>query len=311
MNATEPVNTPTIVSADYWGGLFTRNPDFCSWQAPQQSEVKRAVSACLVEGPSPLRVLDFGVGAFGLYRALGDELMQRIALTAISESQQHDPADPFLQQHKVRIEVGANLLPLADIPPASQDRVLCTYVFAYLDPPTRANALFAFTRLLTTNGTLVLVLHHPDGERAKKFRKAAPYWPMAREIYACLLRGQQTEAKMQMQALTNFLDSTFPEEQTFRNYLASYLKTATGFLSTYCESSSDGVHITDEALSDCRATQRSIDREYCMTCQSFNPVKDPATDLSLPEELTLLGVKECMDPRSGAPIANVLTAIRG
>ena len=130
-----------------------------------------------------------GIGSMGLYRSLEDELMSRIRLTGISESQQHDAADPWVARHAIEIAVGPDLAPLANVAAASQDRIVCTYVLDYLSDPMRSDALIAFARVMLPGAKLVLVLHHPHGRRANKFRRSRPYWPMAHDVYAHLLGG--------------------------------------------------------------------------------------------------------------------------
>jgi SAM-dependent methyltransferase len=312
MTPIEVAGSVQAASAGYWGRIFKRNQEFCSWQAPQQLHVLNAVRACLNETLGPLSVLDFGVGSMGLYRSLGDELMRRITLSGISESPQHDPADPLFARYRIRIAIGPGLSPLAHILSHSQDQVVCTYVFAYLDAPQRAAALAAFTRVLVPGGRLILVLHHPHGERARKFRRAEPYWPKAHRLYALLLQGRYGEASARLQDLTDFLNEAFGQDHAYRSYLASYLKTATRFLATFCVDTIRvySIPIPDEALIDCEDAQRWIERELAMTCQSFHPVENPALDLPLPAELTLARLEECVDPGCGAPIANVMTAIK-
>jgi hypothetical protein len=144
------------------------DPDFCSWQTPKQRRVLHAVRECLREPAGRVRVLDFGVGSLGLYRALDDDLMRRIELLGFSPSQQHDPADPLLARHAIEIVVGRGLSPLAKVPAASQDRVVCSYVFDYLSDPARCGVLHAFARVLRGGGKLLLILHHPRGKRDRQ-----------------------------------------------------------------------------------------------------------------------------------------------
>jgi hypothetical protein len=68
------------------------------------------------------------------------------------------------------------------------------------------------------------------------------------------------------------------------------------------------IQIPHVALLDCEDTQRLIDREQAMTCDSFRPVLDPLADLPLASELTEVVSSEHLDPISGRPIANVLCA---
>lgn len=297
-------------SADYWGRLLGRNPEFCGWQAPQQRHVLAAVRACLSERLGPLAVLDFGIGSMGLYRSLDDDLMRRITLIGLSESPQHDPADPLLARYRIRIAIGPGVAAFADVAPRSQDRVVCTYVFAYLAVSQRAQALAAFARVLVPGGKLVLALHHPRGERARKFRRSEPYWPKARQLYERLLQGRYGDASALLEELTAFLNEAFGRDYAYRRYLASYLKTATRFLATFCVDAKRVYPIHEEALADCRHTLRWIDRELAMTCRSFHPVENPALDLPLPAELTLSRIEECLDPGCGSPMANVVTAVK-
>jgi SAM-dependent methyltransferase len=313
MHMTAPVSTGPrpFASEDYWRRIFARNPDFCSWQSTKQAHVRDTVCACLNEIPGRLRVLDFGIGNLGLYRAFDDSLMQRISLTGITESQQHTAEDPLLARHRIRIETGPGLSPCARVSNSTQDCVVCTYVFAYLDAQTRADALACFARVLVPGGKLVLVLHHPRGERARKFRCAEPYWPSARSLYERLLEGRHTEARALLQALTMFLNETFGADEGYRRYLASYLKTAARFLETFCADEADATRvcaIPEAALFDCQDMQRLIDREWAMTCRSFHPIENPALELALPAELSLSDIVACIDPTCGSPIAYVVQA---
>jgi SAM-dependent methyltransferase len=300
-----------IASSDYWRRIFTRNPDFCSWQSAKQAHVRDAVCACLNEIPGPLRVLDFGIGNMGLYRVLDDTLMGRIALTGISESQQHRADDPLLERHRIRIETGPGLAPCARVASGSQDVVLCTYVFAYLDAQMRADALAVFARVLVAGGTLVLVLHHPLGERERKFRRAETYWPEARSLYERLIEGRYAEARALLHRLTAFLKETFGADEAFNRYLTSYLKTAVRFIETFCPDEADAkpiCAIPAAALFDCGEMRRLIDREWTMTSRSFHPIDNPGETLPLPPELPLSNIAECFDPTCGSPIARVVTA---
>ena len=185
MNATLDT-ADAIASASYWHCIFARNPDFCSWQTPKQHRVRRAVRACLGEAPGRIRVLDFGIGSMGLYRSLEDELMRRIQLTGTSESQQRHATDPWIARHAIEIAIGPGVSPIANVATASQDRVVCTYVLDYVSDAMRSDALNAFARIMRPGAKLALVLHHPRGRRADKFRRSQPYWPMARDVYAQL-----------------------------------------------------------------------------------------------------------------------------
>ena len=311
MTAHSSAGPRPIASEDYWRQIFTRNPSFCSWQSTKQAHVRDAVCACLNEIPGPLRVLDFGIGNMGLYRAFDDSLMQRISLIGMSESQQHAAQDPLLARHRIRVEIGPGLLPFARVANRSQDFVVCTYVFAYLDAQMRAEALAAFARVLVSGGRLVLVLHHPRGERARKFRSTEPYWPYARSLYERLLEGRYAEARALLHALTAFLNETFGKDDGYLRYLASYLKTAARFLEMFCADHTDAKRvcaIPEPALIDCRDMRRLIDREWVMTCRSFHPIESPALELALPAELCLSNIAECVDPVCGSPMAHVVTA---
>ena len=310
MDAPDSAEARLSASGAYWRGIFSRNPEFCSWQSPRQSRVREAVCACLNGMPGTLRTLDFGIGSLGLYRALDDTLMRRLSLTGISESQQHSAADPLLDRYPVRIAVGPGLSPLRGIADQSQDLVLCTYVFAYLDARMRRDALAAFARLLVPGGRLVLVLHHPRGERARKFHASEPYWPSVRLLYERLLTGRFAEARVQLHALTAYLAESFEADEIYPRYLASYLKTATRFLATFCAHTPDArlvCAVHEEALRDCRDMLHLIDREWSMTCRAFNPITDPAQELEPPTALRLSDVAELVDPTCGAPIANLVT----
>jgi SAM-dependent methyltransferase len=296
------------MSEHYWRRIFEKNPDFCSWQAPQQRNVLTAVRAALNEREGALRVLDFGVGSLGLYRALDEPLLQRIELTGITESQQHTPDDPLLARHRIAIATGPGLSPLADVANESQDYVLCTYVFAYLSAATRAQALDAFARVLAPGGRLLLVLHHPQGERARKFARAERFWPLTNELYERLLRDRPREARALLDELNAFLNDAFANDHGYRRYLASYLKTAARFLELFGADGTRSREIPEQAVLDCRDVQRCCERELEMTCRSFRPVADPARDLALPHRLALSSVVELRDAGCGAPIANLLTA---
>lgn len=311
MIAPASIDPSPYASEDYWRGIFTRNPDFCSWQSGRQAYVRDAVCARLNETGGPLRVLDFGIGNMGLYRVFDDSLMRRISLTGISESQQHSTDDPLLERYSITIETGRGLTPCARVASRSQDFVVCTYVFAYLDVQTRAHALAVFARMLVSGGRLVLVLHHPHGERARNFRRAETFWPKARSLYERLLEGSYAEARTQLLSLTACLDRTFGADEACHRYLASYLKTATRFLKIFCADDAGAKQIyaiADPALEDCRDTLRLIDREWSMTSRAFHPIKDPSQNLALPERLSLSDIAECVDPESGSPIAYVVTA---
>ena len=311
MAAPSSVAPRPFASEDYWRRIFTRNPDFCSWQSAKQAHVRDVVRACLNRVPGPLRVLDFGIGNMGLYRAFDDTLMQRISLTGISESQQHAAEDQLLARHRIRIETGPGLSPCARVASGSQDFVLCTYVFAYLDAQMRAEALAVFARVLTPGGGLVLVLHHARGERERKFRCAEPYWPKARSLYERLIEGRYAEARALVHALSAFLDETFGADEGFVRYLASYLKTAVRFIEMFCTDDADAKRvcaIPEAALFDCHDMRRLIDREWAMTCRSFHPIENPRVDLALPAGLRLSNIAECVDPTCGSPIAHVVMA---
>jgi SAM-dependent methyltransferase len=296
------------MSEHYWQRIFERNPDFCSWQAAQQQHVLTAVRAALNEQDGALRVLDFGVGSLGLYRALDEPLMQRIALIGITESQQHAADEPLLARHRIEIATGPGLSPLAAVARESQDYVLCTYVFAYLSAAARAEALAAFARVLVPGGRLLLVLHHPRGERARKFARAERFWPGANELYERLLQDRPYEARVQLDELNAFLSDAFAHDHGYRRYLGSYLKAAARYLELFYTDGRRAHDIPEQAVLDCRDVQRCCERELEMTCRAFQPVADPARDLPLPGDLALDSVVELSDADSGAPIANLLSA---
>ena len=312
MTAPVSISPRPYASEDYWQGIFSRNPEFCSWQSTKQAHVRDAVCACLNETQGPLRVLDFGIGNMGLYRMFDDSLMRRISLTGISESQQHTADDPLLERYFIQIKIGPGLSPCARVANRSQDFVLCTYVFAYLDAQTRADALSVFVRMLVSGGRLVLVLHHPRGERARNFRRAEPYWPRTRSLYARLLEGRYAEARALLHSLTVFLSHTFDADEGCHRYLSSYLKTAARFLKIFCSDDAEAKQvyaIADAALEDCQEMLRLVDREWSMTSRTFHPIEHPARELVLPTGLSLSNITECKDPRCGSPIAHVVTAI--
>jgi len=264
-----------------------------------------------LETPGPLRVLDFGIGSLDLYRSLeGSGLLERISLTGISESQQHDDDDPLLARYRIRIALGPGLSPLTDIPQGSQDHVLCTYVFAYLSQEARSEALRAFARVLVPNGKVTLVLHHARSERARKFRRSEPYWQKAGQLYDRLLEGKYGAAAALLDGLNHTLYSDFGQDPAYRSYLASYLKTAARFLTTFCVNGRRVYRVPEVALLDCENTRQWIERELAMTCRSFHPVENPVADLTLPAELAHRSLVECVDPGSGLPLAHVLTATK-
>lgn len=310
MNATLETDSP-ISSSHYWRGIFARNPDFCSWQTPKQARVRRAVRKCLSETSGRVRVLDFGIGSLGLYRSLEDELMERIQLTGISESLQHDAADPWLACHSIEVAIGPGLAPLAHVPAASQDRVVCTYVLDYLSDQMRADALAAFARVMAMGAKLVLVLHHPRGRRAEKFRRSQPFWSMARAVYDHLSNGRHAQANALLHELHALLNTELAPDARYRGYLASYLKTAQRFLSELCEDGRLTCTVPDAALLACEHAASSTDRERAMTCDALRPIEHPARDLVLPRALRLCDLFTHIDPTDGAPMAYVLTAELG
>jgi SAM-dependent methyltransferase len=297
-------------SQRYWQRVFRGNPELTSWQAGQQARVRAAVQSRLNATPGAQRVLDFGIGNLALYRALDPDLMRRITLLGITESQQHDTDDPLFDRSRIEILIGPGLEPFARVARESQHHVVCSYVFAYLDEPTRAQALQRFARVLVPGGRLTLVLHHPRGARARKLQASAPYWPAARTLYACLLDRDYDDAHARLLELDAFLQATFAGEPVYRRYLASYLKTARRFLTLFGRPDRPHTDIPDAAWQDCVDTQRLIDREQAMTCDSFRPVVDPLADLPLPSELGDVVVSEQVNPISGQPIANILCARR-
>jgi len=296
-------------SAQYWHGVFMRNPDFCSWQAPKQRCVRNAVRECLSEPVGLVRVLDFGIGNLGLYRALEDELMRRIELIGISESLQHDPADPLLARHAIDVVIAPGLSPLAQVLAGSQDRVVCSYVFDYLSDPARAGALCAFARVLAGGGKLLLVLHHPRGKRAEKVRRSRRYWPRARRLYELLLSGRHAEASALLNELTAWLRAAFGHDHRYRRYLASFLKTAELFMSELCLDGRAVCPVPEAVLVYFERCASSIDRERAMTCDALRPFEHPARDLPLPSELVLADLVECTDPTDDSPVAHVLIAV--
>jgi SAM-dependent methyltransferase len=298
-------------SADYWRRILRGKKDFCGWQTPRQRQVRNALRACLLETPGPLRVLDFGIGSLGLYRALeSGDLLERISLTGISESQQHDDDDPLLARYRVRIALGPGLTPLAAVPQSSHDHVLCTYVFAYLSEDARSEALRAFARVLVPGGQVTLVLHHARGDRARKFRRSEPYWQKAGQLYERLLEGSYGLASALLDELNHALFADFGRDPGYRSYLASYLKTAARFLTTFCVNGRRVYRVPEVALLDCENTRHWIERELAMTCRSFHPIERPLDDLALPAELSHRKLTECVDLESGLPLAHVLTATK-
>jgi SAM-dependent methyltransferase len=303
--------TATLDTSDqYWRRLFMRNPDFCSWQAPKQRRVLDAVRSCLSEPAGRMRVLDFGIGSLGLYRALGDGLMRRLQLTGTSESQQHDTADSLLARHAVEIKIGPGLSPLAPLSDGSQDRVVCSYVFDYLSDRARAEALGAFARVLVDGGKLLLVLHHPRGKRAEKFHRSRPYWSMARSLYEQLRSGRYAEASTLRKELTALLHARFGDDDRYRGYLESYLRIADLFMAHFCDGGRLVGAVPEQAWNDCEQAARLIDRELAMTSDALRPIEQPARDLALPRELKLCDVVEHADPTDGSPMAYVLTATK-
>lgn len=302
-----------FATGDYWRRIFARNPDFCSWQCDKQKHVLEYVTARLDELPGAVRVLDFGVGNLGLYRAFDDALMRRLALTGTSESEQHRSDDPLLARYHVRILIGAGLAPLELVENGSQDVVLCTYVLDYLDAQMRADVLAAFARVLAPGGRLVLALHHPQGERQRKFQRAARFWPEAHALYDRLISGRYAEARELLQVLNALLRETFGADAAFARYLASYLKVATRFIEAFCSDTETRLPqsgIPRAALSDCGAMLNLIEREWSMTSESLQPIEDPGETLPLPAALRVADVAECSDPSCGSPLANVMTAVR-
>lgn len=295
-------------SQHYWQRIFRRNPQLCSWQTGPQARVRDAVQSRLNETPGARRVLDFGIGNLGLYRVLDHDLMRRITLLGISESQQHDAADPLFDRSRIQILIGPGLTPFARVAPRSQDHAVCTYVFAYLSEQARAEALQCLARVLVPGGRLTLVLHHPRGARARKLQASASYWPAARTLYARLLERRYAEARALLRELDALLETTFASDGAHQRYLASYLKTARCFLRMFGQPDRPHTSVPPAAWQDCEDTQRLIDRERAMTCDSFRPVADPLVDLPLPDELSEINVREHVNPLSGRPIANLLCA---
>jgi SAM-dependent methyltransferase len=264
MHATLEARPNAIGSDQYWRGIFTRNPDFCSWQAHKQLPVRHAVRECLNDAPGLVRVLDFGIGSMGLYRALDEGLMRRMRLLGISESQQHDAADPLLARYAIDIAIGPGLAPLAQVPAQSRDRVVCSYVLDYLSDQARRDALAAFARIMADGAKLVLVLHHPYGRRAEKFRRSRAYWPQARALYEQLRSGRHDDARATLHDLELLLQRMFARDDRYRRYLSSYLNTARGFLSEFQGDRA----IPQPALIACETAARAIDRERAMTCDA-------------------------------------------
>jgi SAM-dependent methyltransferase len=145
-----------VASGDYWRRIFENNPSFSSWHEAKQSEVKNEIVAKLRQGRVPLRVLDYGIGNMGLYRCLDGDLMDSLDLTGVSESQQHDADDELISRFRVNVVVGSGLSPLFAIPSGSKDRIISSYVFAYLDDSIRADLLREFARILAPTGELIL-----------------------------------------------------------------------------------------------------------------------------------------------------------
>ena len=57
MIAPASIDPSPYASEDYWRGIFTRNPDFCSWQSGRQAYVRDAVCARLNETGWPRRLV--------------------------------------------------------------------------------------------------------------------------------------------------------------------------------------------------------------------------------------------------------------
>lgn len=309
MNArTRRHDSEPLASKDYWQRIFRNNPSFSSWQHVKQSAVKGEIQKSLVKLRDPLRVLDFGIGNLGLYHCFDGALLNRLELTGISESQQHDPTDELLRRYRIEVITGEGVSPLSTIRSESMDVVISTYVLAYLDDTARARLLAELGRILAPTGELVLVLHHPAGRRSRAFKGSYSHWINARRLYLQLLSGQWNRARQTLAGLIDDLSERFPEDAQHRRYLESYIRTGARFLEMFCVSADEESSIPERALIDCEETIRLIDREFAMTCQSFNPIYNPIIDIALPAGLRFAGLTECWDPSDSMPIANVFRA---
>ena len=299
-----------VASKDYWQRIFRNNPRFSSWQHAKQRAVKREILKSLGGSRDPLRVLDFGIGNLGLYHCFDHALLDRLELTGISESEQHDPNDELLTRYRIDVITGEGVSPLEAIRSESMDVVISTYVLAYLNGATRARLLEELGRVLAPNGELVLVLHHPAGRRNRAFKRSYRYWISARQLYLQLLDGRWANARQTLAGLAHLLSEHFPDDVQHRRYLASYIRTGARFVEMFCRSAKEASAIPEQAFIDCEETVRLIDREFAMTCQSFNPIHDPIGDLVLPASLRVARLTECRDPTDNTPIANVFRACK-
>jgi SAM-dependent methyltransferase len=297
-------------SEDYWRRIFKNNPNFSSWNTPKQSQVKNEILNKLDQGKKPLRILDYGIGNMGLYRCFDDSLLNRIQLTGISQSQQYDEDDKLIKNFQIKIIIGKDLSPFSEILSESNDYVISSYVFAYLEKNKHAKLLEEFCRVLVPNGEIILILHHPDGRRNKKFKLSEPYWTKTLELYTQLIYGSYNAAKISLDSIKNYLYSTFSDDVKYRNYLESYIKVAVKFLEYYYTNAEKNCTMLEDALFDFKSMIQLVKREFTMTYKSFQPIKNPKTDIVLPPGLLFSQLTECFDPTDQTPIANFFTAVK-
>jgi SAM-dependent methyltransferase len=300
----------SVSSEDYWRRIFKNNPDFSSWQTQKQLHVRNELIRKLDQDKRQLRILDYGIGNMALYLCFDDDLLARIHLTGMSESLQHDANDRLNRKFKTRILVGEGLSPFSQIPSESKDYVISSYVLAYLPESRRAELIEECCRVLVPDGELILILHHPNSRRKRKFELSERYWMKTRQLYVHLLERKYQSAQADLNEITGYLDATFSDDASYRKYLESYLKTGAKFLQLLSLNGSEYGPIPREALLDCKRMIRLIQREFTMTCHAFQPIKNPRTDIVLPPELSVSELTECLDPTDQTPIANFYTAIK-
>jgi SAM-dependent methyltransferase len=297
-------------SEDYWRRIFKNNPNFSSWNTPKQSQVKNEILNKLNQGKKPLRILDYGIGNMGLYRCFENSLLNRIQLTGISQSQQHDENDKLIRNFQIKILIGKDLSPFSEILSESNDYIISSYVFAYLEKNRHAKLLEEFCRVLVPNGELILVLHHPDGRRNKKFKLSETYWTKTLELYTQLIYGNYNTAKINLDSIQKYLYDTFSDDVKYKNYLESYIKVGVKFLEHYYTHTVKDCTILENALFDFKSMIQLVKREFTMTYKSFQPIKNPKTDIVLPPRLLFSQLIECFDPTDQTPIANFFTAVK-
>jgi SAM-dependent methyltransferase len=231
-------------------------------------------------------------------------------LTGISQSQQHDEDDKLIKNFRIKIIIGKDLSPFSEILSESNDYVISSYVFAYLEKNRRAKLLEEFCRVLAPNGELILILHHPDGRRNKKFKLSEPYWTKTLELYTQLMHGSYNAAKINLDSIKNYLCNTFSGDVKYRNYLESYIKVAVKFLENYYTNPEKNCIMLEGTLLDFKSMIQLVKRESTMTYKSFQPIKNPKTDIVLPTRLLFSQLTECFDPTDQTPIANFFTAVK-